>query len=112
MNMAIIVFLITSAVQLLLAGFGFFILLLVLNGYSERFATPGIVSYLVISLIIVVGLGWFAAFIAKRIVSRKRLGSLAAGSLSTIGFSMLGGIFLMATFFLSVGIAELFRKIE
>jgi len=110
--MTILVFLITSAVQLLLAGFGFFILLLLLNGYSERFATPGIISYLLISLIIAIGLGWFAAFIAKKIVSRKRLGSLAAGSLSTIGFSMLGGIFLVATLFLSVGIAELFRNIE
>ncbi|HET6863129.1 MAG TPA: hypothetical protein VFH91_08770 [Pyrinomonadaceae bacterium] len=110
--MGIVVFLITSAVQFLVAVFGFFILLLALNGYSEQSATPGIVIYTLVSLIIVLGLASIAAFVSTRIVSRKGLGSLAVGSLSTIGFSILGGVFLVGTFFVSVGIAELLRTLK
>ena len=110
--MGIVVFLITSAVQLLVAAFGFFILLLALNGYSERFATPGIVIYLLVSVIIVLGLATLAAFVSRKVVSRKRLGSFAAGSLSAVAFSILGGVFLVGTFFVSVGIAELLRNLK
>jgi hypothetical protein len=110
--MGIIVFLLTSAVQFLVAALGFFILLLALNGYSERFATPGIVIYILVSVVIVLGLAAIAALVARMIVSRNRLGSFAAGSLSTVGFSILGGVFLVGTFFVSVGIAELLRTLK
>ena len=107
--MSILVFLITSTVQFLIASFGFFILLLALNGYSERFATPGLVMYVLVSLVITLGLASLAAFVTKKIVGRKRLSSFAAGSLSTVGFSLLGGIFMVAAFFVCIGIAELLR---
>jgi hypothetical protein len=110
--MGILVFLITSVIQLLVASFGFVVLLLALNGYSERFATPGIIVYTLISIIIVLGLASIATLVARIIVNKKHLSNLAAGSLSALGFSIVGGVLLVAVFFVSIGTAELLRTLR
>jgi len=110
--MAILVFLITSVIQLLVASVGFFVLLMALNGYSERFATTGIIVYTLGSVIIVLGLASIATLVSRIIVNKKRLGNLAAGSLSTLGFSVVGGVLLVAAFFVSIGTAELLRTLR
>ena len=110
--MGLVVFLVTSVIQLLVAAFGFFVLLLALNGYSERFATPGIIIYTLVSIIVVLGLASISTLVARMIVKRRGLGNFAAGSLTTLGFSILGGVLLVAAFFVSLGTAEFLRTLK
>ena len=110
--MGLVVFLITSVIQLALAALGFFVLLLALNGYSERFATPGIIIYTFVSIIVVLGLASISTLVARMIVKRKHLGNFAAGSLSAVGFSIVGGVLLVAAFFVSLGTAEFLRTLR
>lgn len=88
--MRIIVFIITAVIQLAAATVGLVTLLLALNGFSEAQATPGLILFIVIGLGSAIGLGVASAFVAKRLVEKKSLGSIAAAAIAVVGLSVLG----------------------
>jgi hypothetical protein len=107
--MRIIVFILTATIQLVAAVAGYFILLLSMNGYSGSDASPGLSLYIALSLGSALGLGLASAFVAKRLVERKGFGGLAASATAVIGFSLLGGLILIISFFAAIILAEVIR---
>lgn len=107
--MRIIVFTLTAVIQLAATAAGFVILLLSMNGYNERDATPGIYLYIALGLVSALGLGLGSAFAARRLVERKSYGRLAAAATSVLGFSVLGGLILVFSFIAAIVLAEVVR---
>jgi len=107
--MRIIVFTITAAIQLAAALVGFLVLLLGLNGYSEKQAMPGLIFYIVLGLGSAPAIGMASAFTSKRLDERKLLGSLAASALSIIVFTVLGALILVLGFIAALLLAESIR---
>lgn len=108
--MRIIVFVITAILQSLAGVFGLFILLIILNGYSERHTTPGMILYLAVGLLSVFSLSIGSAFFAKRLVDRKRLGVIGASLTSTVVSSIIGLVILFAGLCGAAVLAEVLRK--
>jgi hypothetical protein len=110
--MRIIVFSITAGIQIAAAAVGFFVLLLSLNGYSEKQATPSLIFYIVLSLGSVLVAGGTSAYTAKRLTKRKSLGRLGASLIAIIGFSALGVLILIVGFFAALLLAEVVRRVN
>ncbi len=107
--MRIIVFILTAVIQLAAAAAGFLLLLLGMNGYSERQATPGLVLYVVLGVGSALGLGVASAFVVKRLVEKRSFGGLAASATAVLGSSVLGGLILVVSFFAAIVVAEVMR---
>lgn len=71
--MKIVFYILTAIIQLVVAVSGFLILLLGLNGFSERDATPSLILYLVVSVVTVLGDGAVGLLIGNWLVRKKRL---------------------------------------
>ena len=110
--MRVIVFILTALIQLAAAAVGFLLLLLGMNGYSERQANPGLILYIALGLGSALGLGLASAFAAKRLVERRSFGGLAASATAVIGFSVLGGLILVVSFFVAIVLAEVMRGMK
>jgi hypothetical protein len=110
--MRTIVFILTALIQLVAAGVGFLILLLAMNGYSENQATPGLILYLTLALGSALGLGLASSFLVKHLVERRSFGGYAASTASVIGFSILGGLILVVSFFAAIALAEVMREMK
>ena len=110
--MRIIVFILTALIQLAAATAGFLLLLLGMNGYSERQATPGLILYIALGLGSALGLGLASAFVMKHLVERRSFGSLAASATAVLGFSILGGLILVVSFFAAILVAEVMRGMK
>lgn len=106
--MRIIVFFITAFIQLAVAVLGFFTLLLGLNGFSEKDATPGLIFYIALAFLSALGLGAISAYTAKRLSDKHSLGKFASSIIAIIGFAILGALILfvglIAVFFLAEAI--------
>jgi hypothetical protein len=105
----IAVFILTSLIQLTAAVAGFLLLLLGMNGYSERQANPGLALYIALALGSALGLGLASAFVSKRLVERRSFGGMAASITAVAGFAVLGGLILIAVFFAAIALAEIMR---
>ena len=105
----VIAFVLTSVIQLAAAAAGFLLLLLGMNGYSERHATPGLVLYIALGVGSALGLGVASAFVVKRLVERRSFGALAASATAVFGFAILGGLILVVNFFAAIVVAEVMR---
>jgi len=110
--MRIIVFFITVVIQLAAAAFMFLILLLGMNGYSERQATPSLIFYIALSVMSALGLGGASAFAAKRLAERTSLGGLGASAISVICSAIIGAVILIAGFFAALVLAEIVRGMK
>lgn len=108
--MRIIVFIITAAIQLGVAAITFFMLLLGLNGFSESESTPGLIFFIALGFISVVGLGGASAFAARWLVEKKSFGNFGAAAASIVGFSILGTVVLFAGFLVAVLLATFLRE--
>jgi hypothetical protein len=106
------VFIITVVIQLAAAGTGFLVLLLSLNGYSEKQATPSLIFYIVLSLGSALLAGAASAYTARRLVERRSLGRPAASIIAIIGFSAIGVFVLILLFFAAVVLAEAVRGMK
>ena len=104
--MRITLFIVTAIVALAAAVFGFFVVLLGLNGFSERQATPSLIFYIVSSLAGSLGLSLGATLAAKAIVNKGRLGKAGAAIVSILFTSIAGIVFIVALVFLSFVIAS------
>jgi hypothetical protein len=105
----IIVFILTAVIQLAAGAAGLLLLLLGMNGYSERQAAPGLILYVALGLGSALGLGIASAFVVKRLVERKAFSGLAASVTSVAGFAVLGGLILIVSFFAAIALAEVMR---
>jgi hypothetical protein len=110
--MKIIVFLVTAFINLVAAAAGFFILLLGLNGYSERQATPSLILYLVLSVLSIVGFGALAVFTANFVVKKNWVGNAGAAFVATISSSIVGGLVLIVGLFIAFALAEVVRGMK
>lgn len=88
--MRIVVFIIVAAVQLAAAACVFLLLILGLNGFSEREANPGLVFYVVLALASSAGLGLAGAMFAKWLVARRGMGGLGAAAIAVVSSSTAG----------------------
>ena len=107
--MRIIVFVINALIQLAAAAAGFLLLLLGLNGFSERQANPGLLFYIVMSLASAAGLGFASALASKWLAEKKSLGNLGASAITVLVFALLGVLVLVVVFFIAVFIADAMR---
>ena len=107
--MRIIVFILTAAIQLAAAAAGGLLLLLGMNGYNERDALPGLYLYVALGLGSALGLGLASAFAARWLVAKRSFGSWGASATAVLGFSVLGGVILVVSFFAAIALAEVMR---
>lgn len=108
----IIVFILTAVIQLAASAAGLLLLLLGMNGYSERQATPGLILYVALGIGSALGLGIASTFVVKRLVERRAFGSLVASATSIIGLAVLGGLILVVSFFAAIALAEIMRGMK
>ena len=104
--MRVIVFLVVAVVQSAAGAFGFLMLLLGLNGFSEREATPGLGLYIVLGVGSALGLGLAAALAAGWLVTRKQMGGFGAAVIAVAGSSVVGVAVLFAGFLAAVMLAS------
>ena len=107
--MRIILAVVSFIIQLAAGFLGLLILVLALNGFSERDATPGLVVYVVLCLCVALGSALLSVLVAKKLVGKKGLTDFGAGAISLIAFTMLGLLLIVINLFLAIGIAELMR---
>ena len=107
--MRIIAFTLSAVLQLAAAAAGGLLLLLGMNGYSERDAAPGLYLYASLGLVSALGLGLASAFASRWLVERRSFGRMGAVATAVLGFSALGGLILILSFFAAIVLAESVR---
>ena len=108
--MRIIVFILTAILELAAGVFGFFVLLLGLNGYSERQATPGLIFYIVFCLAGSLSISFLGTIAAKTVVKKGWLGKPGAAIISIVFTSIIGVLLVIVALFLGFIIAEFLRR--
>lgn len=107
--MRITVFILSTILELAAGVFGFFVLLLGLNGYSERQATPSLIFYILFCLAGSLTLSFLGTLAAKTIVNKGWLGKPGAVILSIVVTSIIGVVMVVIAVFLGFIIAEFLR---
>lgn len=110
--MKILVFILTGLIQLTGAAVGLFLLLVGMNGYSERQAMPSLVFYVALSVATALGLAGGSPFVAKRLAARSSIGSFGASAIVVTSSAILGVAILVALFFASFLLAEILRGLK
>ena len=111
-QMRILVFIFTILIQLTAAVVGLVLLLVGMNGYSERQATPSLVFYVVLSLATALMLAGGSPFAAKRLATRLSIGKFGASAIVVTSSSILGGSIIVVLFFASFLLAEVLRRMR
>ncbi len=106
-GMRIIVFIIVAAVQLVAAACVFLVLIMGMNGFSERDANPGLAFYIVLALASSAGLGVAGAMFARWLTARRGLGGLGAAAIAVVSSSTVGLIVLGVAFFGALMVASI-----
>ena len=104
--MGILVFIFIVVVQLTMAAIGLFLLLVGLNGYSERQATPSLILYITLSLTSALALGAASPFVVKRLAKRTSFGTFGSSAIVVVAFSLIGVIVLFVGFLASFVLVE------
>ena len=107
--MRVIVLILTVVFLLTASAVGFFVLLLGLNGYSEKQAMPSLILYFALCLASALGLGGVSPFVTKRLVEKTSLGSFGASAIVVSTFSIIGVVILIGGLFASFVLAEIVR---
>lgn len=107
--MRLIAFILTAAIQLVAASAGLLILLLVMNGYSEAQATPGLILYIIVGIGSALALGFASRWSATRLVDRRSWSKLAASALAVVACAIIGCLALVAGSVAAVALAEILR---
>ena len=110
--MRIVVFLISAVVQLAAAAFGLFVLLIALNGYSERQATPSLIFYGIFCLLIVLVISAVGCLVAKSLLNRNWLGKVGASSVAVVSSSIVGVVLVGVAMFVALALAETLRGMK
>ncbi len=107
--MKVIVFILTAAIQLVAAALAFFMLLIGLNGFSEKDATPSLVMYIILALASAVGLGLASVYTTKRL-SETSLGSFGAAAIAVVSLAIVGGAILIVGWFAALFLATIMHE--
>jgi hypothetical protein len=107
--MRVAVFFINALIQLAAAAVGFLLLLLGLNGFSERQSNPSLLLYIMLGVGSSIGLGVASAFASKWLSQRKSVGALGASAIAVPVFAVVGVLVLVVGFFVAVFIASAMR---
>ncbi len=107
--MKVIVFSVTAVIQLVGAALAFFMLLVGLNGYNEKDATPSLIMYIVLALTNAVGLGLASVYTTRRL-SETSLGRFGAAAIAIAGCAVAGALILMVGWFAAIFLAEIMRQ--
>ena len=107
--MRVTVFVVTAMVVLAAAVFGFFVLLLGLNGFSERQATPSLIFYIVFCFASSLLISFLGTIAAKTIVNKQWLGKAVAAIVSILLTSTVGVVFVVVAVFAGFILAEFLR---
>ena len=107
--MRLIVFLITAVTQVVVAVSCFFVLLVGLNGYSERQATPGLFFYIVFSLVTIFGISLIGGVTAKYFLDKNWMGKAVASVVAIVTSSILGAVVLVGGMLVAFVVAEAIR---
>jgi hypothetical protein len=105
----ITVFVVTAILDMTAAVFGFFILLLGLNGFSERQATPSLIFYIVFCLTSLLILSFLGTLVAKTFVERGWMGKVWAAIVSILSTSIVSGVLVIVAVFVGFALAEYLR---
>jgi hypothetical protein len=90
--MQILNVLITALFNIGIAFVLFFFLIIALNGYSERQATPGLILYIVWALFFSLLAAVLSVLTAKYLIGKKSFGSISAVAIASPIFIIVGGI--------------------
>ena len=101
---------VTAIVEFAAAVFGFFVLLVGLNGFSERQATPSLIFYIVFCLVSSIVISFLGIIAAKTIVNKQWLGKVPAAIVSIILPSTIGVVLVVVAVFASLILAEFLRR--
>lgn len=107
--MRLTVFLVTALLSVAAAIFGFFILLLGLNGFSERQATPSLIFYIVFCLTSLLILSFLGTLIAKAFVEKGWMNKAWAAIVSILSTSIVSGLLVIVAVFAGFALAEFLR---
>lgn len=108
--MKIIVFVLNALIQLAAAAFGFLILIISMNGYSESQATPGIILYIVWSIVSALLLGATGIYGVKFLLAKTSLGNFSASAITVLSLAIAGIVALVIGFFAAIILTEALRK--
>ena len=109
--MRVTVFIVTAILDFAAAIFGLFVLLLGLNGFSERQATPSLIFYVVFCLVSSLIISFVGTITAKIIVKKQWLGKAGATIVSIVLASIIGVGFVVVAVFLGFILAEFLRRV-
>ena len=107
--MKIVVFILNALIQFAVAAFGLFMLLVALNGFSEKQATSGLLFYIILSIVSILGIGAASALGAHRLAAKPALGKFAAGAIAVPVFAVIGFVILTIALFAAVFLAQALR---
>ena len=106
--MKVIVFSLNALIQLTTATLGFFMLVLGLNGYNEKDATPSLVMFILLALVSAAGIGLASVYATKRL-SETSIGGFGAAAIAVSSFAIIGGAILIVGWFAALFLAEIVR---
>jgi len=109
MAVKIIAFLLTAIVNAAAGVAIFFIMLLVMNGYSESDATWGLGVYIILALSVTLTMGAGAAFMVNLLV-KKEYSAVVSALVAVLLFSIVGIGLKVVCSGIGVGIAEIVRN--
>lgn len=107
--MQILNFFITALVNIGIAFILFFFLIIGLNGYSEKQATPGLILFIVWSLLFSLLAAVLSVLTAKYLIGKKSFGSISAVAIASPVFIIVGGIAGFLGVFAAVALIEALR---
>ena len=85
------------------------LLIIMLNGYSERQATPGLIFFIIWILLSSLAAGVLSLFVMTRLVGRWSWGTVKAALTASAAFIVAGGISAVAAAFGAIAVIELLR---
>lgn len=107
--MRVTVFLVTAILDLAVAIFGFFILLIGLNGFSERQATPTLIFYITFCLTSLIILSYLGTIVAKAFVEKGWMNNVWAAIVAILSTSIVSGLIVIVAVFAGFALAEFLR---
>jgi hypothetical protein len=108
--MKILVFVANALIQIAAGAFGLLMLIIAMNGYHEKDAMPGMLLYIILTILSAGGLGAASIFTMQKLLEKTSLGNFGAASIAVVILSIIGVVILIISFFAAILVAEVIRK--
>lgn len=86
----------------------FFLMLIMMNGFSESDATPGLITYIVLSIATCLLMA-LAAFLTTGLFIKRNLSPAASAALAVSISAIIGGVIIVVSCFIGIGVADYVR---